>query len=1019
MQVKQRLRLNSVASTLSVVVILLVSLLAASRVYTALESSRIADAIMITSFERLILRTDLHRTGHERTMIQLIAKHKVLDGLLNDALAKFSAAEDQQTIRELLSIHETIGKYSKTIWENREKLKGNGRGGTYSAELEDRLLSQLNMRVYESILLNNKLQESSNRAVSSAVILVAGGILLVLILVSATTLINSWSMGRMIADRIGQLRDGAAEIGGGNLEHRIVIKGDDEFTELSQSFNAMTEKLHGLYRELEKEIEERKLADEALREGEERLRFHIEHSPLAVIEWNADFVATRWAGEAERMFGWSATETVGKAIADLNMIYEEDIPAVQNTIARLTDGMSRQVVSTNRNYTRDGAVIHCIWHNTIIVDAAGRMTSVLSLVQDITDRVRAEQRLDLLAQTAGSLLASDSPQEVVDALCQKVMTFLDCHTFINFIVSEQQGRLHLNACAGISAAQRAEIEWLDFGVAVCGCAARDACRIVAEDISNTPDPRTELVKSYGILAYACHPLLAQGRVLGTLSFGSRTRTRFSDDDLAMMKAVADQVAIALERQRGAEELRHARDQLELRVKKRTEELATTVESLLDEMAEREQAEGRLQRLNSLYAVLSETDQAIIRVTDRESLYLEFCRIAVEHGGFLLAWIGLLDEQGDDVRVGAASGATTYLDEIRITTGPEPEGEGPTVMAIRKGTYHVCNDFQHDPCTRPWHERGRAYSIYSSAAIALKENDRVIGALTLYAGEPDFFDQQHVTLLQQMGADISFALDNFTREAQRRETEAALREETLERLRVVERLREKEQMLIQQNRLAAMGEMMNNIAHQWRQPLNMLGLNIQRLAMFYGTDQFDREFLLSSTTSAMNNIRHMSRTIDDFRNFFKTEREKSEFSVSNSVLQTISLVNDSFKEDRIEIVTCLEDDLVIFGHPNEFSQVLLNILQNSRDAIRERQVENGRVTITSLGENDRAIITISDNAGGIDGAILDRIFEPYFSTKGVQGTGIGLFMSKNIIENSMGGSITACNIDAGSEFRIEI
>ncbi len=161
--------------------------------------------------------------------------------------------------------------------------------------------------------------------------------------------------------------------------------------------------------------------------------------------------------------------------------------------------------------------------------------------------LKYNERLEILSYTAGRLLASDHPQRIVEELCRKVMTFLDCQAFFNFLVDESAGRLHLNACAGIPAETAREIEWLDYGVAVCGCAARDACRIIAEDIPSTPDARTELVKSFGIKAYACHPLLAQNHVIGTLSFGTRTRTTFSADDLAMMKAVADQVVVAMNR----------------------------------------------------------------------------------------------------------------------------------------------------------------------------------------------------------------------------------------------------------------------------------------------------------------------------------------------------------------------------------------------------------------------------------------------------------------------------------------
>ena len=171
--------------------------------------------------------------------------------------------------------------------------------------------------------------------------------------------------------------------------------------------------------------------------------------------------------------------------------------------------------------------------------------------------LKYNKRLELLSYTAGRLLASDSPQQLVEELCRKVMEFLECDAFFNFLVDESAGRLHLNACAGIPAETARTIEWLEYGVAVCGCAARDSRRIVAENIPETPDVRTELVKSFGIKAYACHPLLEKNRVLGTLSFGTRSRTSFSSDDLATMKAVADQVAIAMARIRSEQALRTA------------------------------------------------------------------------------------------------------------------------------------------------------------------------------------------------------------------------------------------------------------------------------------------------------------------------------------------------------------------------------------------------------------------------------------------------------------------------------
>ncbi|WP_136523866.1 MASE3 domain-containing protein [Geomonas ferrireducens] len=171
---------------------------------------------------------------------------------------------------------------------------------------------------------------------------------------------------------------------------------------------------------------------------------------------------------------------------------------------------------------------------------------------------RTNQRLDLLAASANRLLQSGAPQQLADELCREVMNFLGCDVFFNYLLDEAEGVLKLNACAGIGEKQAAEIQRLDLGVAICGCAARDACRIVAENIPETPDPRTELVKSLGVRAYACHPLLSQGRVLGTLSFGTRSRNSFNDDELSLMKAVADQVSIAMQRHLMEESLRQAK-----------------------------------------------------------------------------------------------------------------------------------------------------------------------------------------------------------------------------------------------------------------------------------------------------------------------------------------------------------------------------------------------------------------------------------------------------------------------------
>jgi len=235
------------------------------------------------------------------------------------------------------------------------------------------------------------------------------------------------------------------------------------------------------------------------------------------------------------------------------------------------------------------------------------------------------------------------------------------------------------------------------------------------------------------------------------------------------------------------------------------------------------------------------------------------------------------------------------------------------------------------------------------------------------------------------------------------------------------LRRMDQILISQSRQAAMGEMIGNIAHQWRQPLNTLGLIVQELQMTYGRDEFNKESLDASVKKAMELILHMSQTIDDFRNFFKPDKEKILFHVNQAIEKILSLVKPNFKNLSINIEVIGTDGTEIFGYAHEYSQVLLNILLNCRDAFEVSNIDRQLViTIAVSKEDNKSVVTVADNAGGIPEDIIDKIFDPYFTTKGPdKGTGIGLYMAKSIIEKNMGGRLTVRNTADGAEFRIEV
>jgi signal transduction histidine kinase len=300
---------------------------------------------------------------------------------------------------------------------------------------------------------------------------------------------------------------------------------------------------------------------------------------------------------------------------------------------------------------------------------------------------------------------------------------------------------------------------------------------------------------------------------------------------------------------------------------------------------------------------------------------------------------------------------------------------------------------------------------------LSHQGELLGILTTQWGvphAPDEHDLWRIDMLVRLAADL----------IEHKKAEEALKQlnEELEN-KVMQRtaeLREKDHMLIVQSRHAAMGEMIGNIAHQWRQPLNTLGLQLQQLPLLYDMGQFNKELLANNVAASMGIIRHMSKTIDDFRNYFMPDKEKVNFNVHESVKASLSLLEGILKNPPIAVEVIVKDDPVIYGYQNEFAQVILNIMNNARDVFIERAIGEPKVTITIYREESGVVITVADNAGGIAGDIISKVFDPYFTTKGPQqGTGVGLFMSKTIIEKNMGGRLNVRNSDDGAEFRIEV
>lgn len=281
------------------------------------------------------------------------------------------------------------------------------------------------------------------------------------------------------------------------------------------------------------------------------------------------------------------------------------------------------------------------------------------------------------------------------------------------------------------------------------------------------------------------------------------------------------------------------------------------------------------------------------------------------------------------------------------------------------------------------------------ATPIKEDGEVVGAVVVFR---DITEQK---ALQRELLQINQQL------------EARVKEEVAAR-------QKQELVLMQQSKMAMMGEMIGAIAHQWRQPLNSLGIMVQDVHEAYKFDELSEEYILSFKGTAMSIIQRMSKTIDDFRNYFKPNKQEEEFSLESAVEQTLNLVLPQLNNNNIAVDFQKEGKHLVHGYKNELEQAILIIVSNAKDALLDNKIKNPQIEIAIKGASDKISLIIEDNGGGVPKTIIDRIFEPYFTTKEQgKGTGIGLYIAKEIVERQMGGKISVENTERGARFLVEL
>ncbi|WP_345992834.1 HAMP domain-containing sensor histidine kinase [Sulfurimonas sp. HSL-1716] len=237
---------------------------------------------------------------------------------------------------------------------------------------------------------------------------------------------------------------------------------------------------------------------------------------------------------------------------------------------------------------------------------------------------------------------------------------------------------------------------------------------------------------------------------------------------------------------------------------------------------------------------------------------------------------------------------------------------------------------------------------------------------------------------------------------------------------VQKIRQHEQMLILKSKQAIMGEMIEMIAHQWRQPITAIGMIANNIELDLVLNELNTDELMIELQNINKQVEYLSHTIDDFRDFFKESKMKESFSINELIEKTVSLVEKQLKKKEISIKISGTCDISIYTFKNELIQVLLNIISNSKDAFEDKKTDKPSITIKCEKNNESIKIKLKDNAGGINDDILQRIFEPYFSTKKEKnGSGLGLYMSKIIVDEHLNGDIFVKNIKNGCEFTIQL
>lgn len=347
--------------------------------------------------------------------------------------------------------------------------------------------------------------------------------------------------------------------------------------------------------------------------------------------------------------------------------------------------------------------------------------------------------------------------------------------------------------------------------------------------------------------------------------------------------------------------------------------------------------------------------------------------------------------------------------IKLSLGEGIAGE----VALKQNIELISNVYEDKRFNRKIDKESGYKTEQMLVVPIVSQRDETLGVIQVLNKKNSIFNKNDVDSLVLIANYASAIIENIFLYL---EQEKRIKEE-------IKKNKQKDLIIFEQAKVSAMADMMSGIAHNWRQPLNAISLILSDLKEGYESNDLTVEYFENSVSKVYSILTKMSKTIDDFRVFFKSSKQKDYFNIDSAIKDIISLIEPQYEDSniKIEFITN-QENINILGYSKEFKRVIFNILKNSKDAILEHTETQKeffiKINLQFFDQDSLIQIDIYDNAGGIKSEILNRIFEPYFTTKEQgQGIGMGLYNSKMIIENQLNGTISATNTDDGLLVRI--